>query len=463
MIVPRRLPHLALVAFAVVVTCLAGAATAALAATSIGAYTTKNAFSFVATPKLHPPKITIKRHAPTSKLAPGYLMLASFPDVTQNKLMAGQSGPLIMDNQGQPVWFKPVPTNVVANNLTTQTYNGKPALSWWQGVVNNQGAILSGEDVVVDQRYKTVATLGAVDGWVPALHEFVVSGHDAWAIVSKNIPTDFTAEGGPAHGVLIDTAVAEFDLTTHKLVQLWNPARTFRSRTHLAGRTRPTAWDAYHTNSVKLVAGNKLLVGMRNTWAAYLIDLPSGKIEWKLGGKRLAGTTNFTIPTNAQFQWQHDVELHSGNVATIFDDHCCAITGPGTFALPTGPSRALQLRLNMTNHTASLVSQIARGARSTPRSSAAISCWRRGTCSLAGGRGHISRSTTARASCCLTARGRARTSATAPTASAGPGHRASRRTVPSARRTATRRCMRAGTEPRRSSPGGCWPARMGAI
>ena len=269
-----------------------------------------------------------------------------------------------MDNQGQPVWFKPVPTNVLANNLTTQTYNGKPALSWWQGVVNNQGAILSGEDIVVDQHYRTVATLGAVDGWVPALHEFVVSGHNAWAIVSKNIPTDFTAQGGPAHGVLIDTAVAEFDLTTHKMVQLWDPVGHV-PLTDSFGRPNPATgvWDAYHTNSVKLVAGNKLLVGMRNTWAGYLIDLPSGKIEWKLGGKPLAGTANFTIPTNAQFQWQHDIQLHSGNIATVFDDHCCAIIGPGKFAPPTGPSRALQLRLNMTTHTASLAAQIVRGAK----------------------------------------------------------------------------------------------------
>jgi hypothetical protein len=358
----KHLPHVALAACIAIATSLAGAATAALAATSIGAYTTKHAFTFVATPKLHPAKITIKRHRPASKLAPGYLMVASFPDLTQNKLMAGQSGPLILDNRGQPVWFKPVPTDVLANNLTTQRYDGKPALSWWQGVVSNQGEILKGKDIVVDQHYRTVATLGTVDGWIPALHEFVVSGHDAWAIVSKNIQTDFSAEGGPANGTLIDTAVAEFDLGTHKMVRLWDPVGHV-PLSDSYGRPNPQSgvWDAYHTNSVKLVGHDKLLVGMRNTWAAYLIDLPSGKIEWKLGGKPLAGTANFSIPRNAQFEWQHDVELHSGNIATVFDDHCCAIVGPGKFANPTGPSRALTLKLNTANHTASLVSQITRG------------------------------------------------------------------------------------------------------
>ena len=43
--------------------------------------------------------------------------------------MVGQSGPLILDNNLQPVWFEPVPTNVVSSNLSLQTYEGKPALA----------------------------------------------------------------------------------------------------------------------------------------------------------------------------------------------------------------------------------------------------------------------------------------------------------------------------------------------
>ena len=68
-----------------------------------------------------------------------------------------------------------MPEKVVAANLSLQSYEGKPALAWWQGVVTNTGATESGEDVVVNQHYQTVARLKATDGWVLTLHEFLIS------------------------------------------------------------------------------------------------------------------------------------------------------------------------------------------------------------------------------------------------------------------------------------------------
>ena len=35
--------------------------------------------------------------------------------------------------------------------------------------------------------------------------------------------------------------------------------------------------------------------------------------------------STFALPANAQFQWQHDVELHNGNVVSVFDDACCGV------------------------------------------------------------------------------------------------------------------------------------------
>ena len=90
----------------------------------------------------------------TSQLAPGYIMLANFYDLTTPP-MVGQSGPLILDNDLQPVWFAPVPKDVVASNLTAQTYKGQPVLTWWQGVVSDTGATQSGEDIIVNQHYQT--------------------------------------------------------------------------------------------------------------------------------------------------------------------------------------------------------------------------------------------------------------------------------------------------------------------
>ena len=47
---------------------------------------------------------------------------------------------------------------------------------------------------------------------------------------------------------------------------------------------------------------------MRNTWAAYLVNTDTGKIEWTLGGKR----SSFKFGPGAAFQWQHDVQLEPG-------------------------------------------------------------------------------------------------------------------------------------------------------
>ena len=74
------------------------------------------------------------------------------------------------------MWFQPVPENVLAANLSLQTYEGRPVLAWWQGVINDEGLTTSGEYVVVDQHYRPVARLHGADGWVLALHEIAIRG-----------------------------------------------------------------------------------------------------------------------------------------------------------------------------------------------------------------------------------------------------------------------------------------------
>ncbi len=54
--------------------------------------------------------------------------------------MVGQSGPLILDSQLQPVWFRPVPTTESSPPTSaSRRYEGKPVLAWWQGIITNTG------------------------------------------------------------------------------------------------------------------------------------------------------------------------------------------------------------------------------------------------------------------------------------------------------------------------------------
>ena len=319
----------------------------------VGAYTTRGAYSFVTAPSLHPP--VLRRDGPTlsGKLAGGYILTANFYNLNYPPLV-GQSGPLILDNDLQPVWFQPVPEKLVASNLSLQTYQGKPALAWWQGVVTNTGSTESGEDVVVNQHYQPVARLKAKDGWVLTLHELLISGEDVWVTANKNIAKNLSSYGGAYNGALIDSAVQEYNLKTGRLLRSWDALEHIPlGDSYASVPTNGFPWDAYHVNSIDLSGNGTFLVSMRNTWAAYLVDIATGRIEWTLGGRH----SSFEFGPGAAFQWQHDVKLQSGSTVSMFDDHCCQLTGGGTSVPATAASRGLVLELDQSTHTAKLVAQ----------------------------------------------------------------------------------------------------------
>ena len=322
----------------------------------LGRYTEHDAYSFLTAPTLHPPMVRSVKRSPASQLAPGYIFMANFYDLNEPPIV-GQSGPLILDRSLQPVWFQPVPEKLVAANLSLQSYHGKPALAWWQGATTNTGATESGEDIVVDQHYRTIARLKATGGWVLTLHEFTISGEDAWVTANKNIPMDLSKYGGAYNGALIDSAVQEYNLKTGKLLRNWDALKHIPlSESRASLPTNGFPWDAYHVNSIDLVAGGKFLVSMRDTWAAYLVDAASGKIDWTLGGNR----SSFKIAPAAVFEWQHDVRLASPSTVTLYDDHCCQLTGGGTYVSPSAPSRGLVIDLDQQARTAKLAAQYGR-------------------------------------------------------------------------------------------------------
>jgi EmrB/QacA subfamily drug resistance transporter len=328
----------------------------------VGAYTTHGAYSFVTEPTLHPPILREHGASATGELAPGYIFTTNFYNLNYPPLV-GQSGPLILDDRLQPVWFRPVPERLVASNLSLQSYEGKPALAWWQGVVTSTGSTESGEDVVVNQHYQTVARIRGANGWKLTLHAIEISGEDVWVTANKNIAKNLSSYGGAYNGALIDSAVQEYNLKTGKLLFNWDAlAHIPLGDSRATVPTNGFPWDAYHVNAVELAGNGRFLVSMRNTWAAYMVNIETGRIEWTLGGKH----SSFKFGRGAEFQWQHDVALGVGGptgltpaglTVTVFDDHCCQLTGGGTSVPPTGPSRGLVLKLSQSTHVATLVAQ----------------------------------------------------------------------------------------------------------
>lgn len=326
----------------------------AVGGSPVGAYVSRGAYQFVSAPTLHPPIVRADVTRP-GRLAPGYVFIANFYDPSTRTTMVGQSGPLILDQRLSPVWFHPVPENDLAGNLSLQMYAGRPVLAWWQGEISDGGVTETGEYVVVDQHYQVVARLRGTDGWVLSLHEIVIRGDDAWVTASKSVPVDLSPYGGARNGSVVDTAVQEYTLGTGKLVRSWDAlAHIPLSDSATPVPRNGSPWDPYHINSIDLPGDGSFVVSMRNTWAAYKVDIATGKVEWTLGGKH----SSFSLGSGADFEWQHDVRVYPGTpFVTLFDDHCCQVTVAGNTVPPTGPSRGLVLKLNWASHAAVLADQ----------------------------------------------------------------------------------------------------------
>ncbi len=250
----------------------------ALAAPPAGASTPSPNYNFVSAPNLHPPRLQVLKRQPT-------VPQGDFLATTQCCYsygagpIVGPVGPLILDSHARPVWF--LPSSEQALNLEQQTYNGRPVLLWFY-----QPSDLE----VVNEHYRTIATVQAQSPWLPDEHDAWISGGDIWITVSRTVPDqNLTAYGGPSDGSVLDFGLQEFLLSTGQLIRTWdalNPGG--KPNVPLSESEVPATrgWDAYHMNSVQALPNGNLLVSMRNTSAVYLIHPATGKVLWTLGGKR---------------------------------------------------------------------------------------------------------------------------------------------------------------------------------
>jgi hypothetical protein len=88
------------------------------------------AWTFRSRPDLSPPVIEVIAQARDT--APGYIFVA--PKNGPGEAGPGQDGCLILDNTGQPIWFRPVAREAMdVMDLKLQRYRGLPVLTWWEG------------------------------------------------------------------------------------------------------------------------------------------------------------------------------------------------------------------------------------------------------------------------------------------------------------------------------------------
>jgi Arylsulfotransferase (ASST) len=271
--------------------------------------------AFHSRPDLRPPVVTTSAAAGVEGLISadaGFLFLGPGP-VSLNG--SEQYGPLIVDRSGTPVWFSPLPKGLQVTNFARVEYQGKPALAWWEGKIEQSG-YGQGEAVLLDQNYHEIARVRAAGGRSMDLHALAVTpqGTAVFTCYPQTVPMDLSSIGAPRNSQVLESIIQEVDIASGRLLFEW------RSLQHVpvSASEEPHAepYDYLHINSIQESSDGNLLVSGRHTWALYKLDRTTGKVIWTLGGKQ----SQLQMGPGAQFSWQHDARQHSDSLLTVFDN-----------------------------------------------------------------------------------------------------------------------------------------------
>jgi hypothetical protein len=325
------------------------AATATLAAVLVTAAAAAGAapaerIALHSRPGVKVPIVTVTKNDPGT--SPGNIFL------TPRARVGDRSGPLITDAQGRPVWFHPLSAARTALGLQPQLYRGKPVLTWGQRPpIAKEGDLYKGNphstyDVIADDSYRIIARLRAKGSGVRTdMHDFVITKRNTALVLGfRFVRARLDRFGGPARGYVIDQVVQEVTIPDNRVLFSWSAVRHIPlDESYL--RPGPTGtWDPFHVNSIDEDSDGDLLITARHSFAVYKVSRSSGRVLWKLGGKDSSFSGNAT-----QFFYAHDAHHESDGTLTLFDN------AGSEFDTTHGPSKAIQLRLDMRKKTASVV------------------------------------------------------------------------------------------------------------
>ena len=254
-------------------------------------------------PHLHPVADCVSRRAVGT--ARGLIFTTPSP-VTHK-----QHGPTIFDDQGNIVWYHPMPYKSV-HNLSVVTYRHQRLLAVHvqhrRGKPGDHHAAM----VLFNHRYQPVARVRARNGYQMDGHEFQVRGNAAWFGANHSIIDPVS--GDP----VLEYVVQEEDIRTGELLFEWHSLPHIKTSYSYVPPRAKKAWDYFHGNAIDPLPDGSFLLSGRNTSAVYHISA-SGRVLWTMGGKHDTFGIVAQHP-NWQFCFQHDVRQVGADLLTVFDN-----------------------------------------------------------------------------------------------------------------------------------------------
>lgn len=232
-------------------------------------------------------------------------------------------GCLIVDGAGEPVWVHPGSDGEFVTSFRPQTYQGNPVLPWWHGRIPYSHGY--GSVTVFDDHYGFLTEVHAGNAEEVDLHEVTLTDRDTALVITYSTqPADLTGLGGPSDGWVFEGVVQEIEIATGAVTMEWRslediPVEDSHFPLPGSGRgsgTRNDPFDYMHLNSVRVAPDGDLIVSARHTCTVYKLARDGSEVHWRVGGK----SSDFAVPDDAAFAWQHCAELHPDGTLSLFDN-----------------------------------------------------------------------------------------------------------------------------------------------
>jgi hypothetical protein len=292
---------------------------------------------------LKPPKVTINQQ-PGAASAPGDVFATPYAGPAEH-------GAMIFESSGRLIWFhRPPNPNWGIADLRLQSFEGQEDLVWWQGLINTFG-FGEGEDVIANDAYEPVARVKGGNGLQADLHDveltsagtaFVTAYYPVRVPIPVRVPVGGSkvSQGAPRSEVVLDSIVQEIDVRTGLVMWEWQSL----GHVPLAQSHQPPPksgpYDYFHLDSLQQLPDGDLLVGARNTWAAYDLRMHTGAIAWQLGGRG----TSFALGPGTRFAWPQQAQMLAGEQLAVYDGGLSSGSAPRGEILDLQPaSKAVSL------------------------------------------------------------------------------------------------------------------------
>jgi hypothetical protein len=210
-------------------------------------------------------------------------------------------------------------------------WEGKPALMYYEGV--GAGPLgrtwYHGSWHIMSTEYEELATISAGNGYHADVHDILLRD-DGTAVVQAYAPVtlDLSQYGGSKTAEVLESVIQTVEIDSGDVLTEWHSLDHIPVTDTYYALTQKQL-DYAHVNTLEADPDDPdvVVVSAKNLSQVFAVDLKSGDIVWRLGGKnptlKLNADAVDTLEVDGEtlpFSYQHDSRFETDGTLRIFDN-----------------------------------------------------------------------------------------------------------------------------------------------